>query len=223
MDAYAKFRNDVERCMGCELAKYRQHVVVDRGNPEAKIALIGEAPGEQEDEEGLAFVGRSGDLLDDVLYEAGLEPETDVIIFNVLKCRPPKNDFPMPAVVKKCLPHLDRQIGLVNPRVVVLVGKAAADYLVWRPYPMAPKMEDLAGRWIQAQQHPLIDFTAIYHPAYLLRLEDKNPDAFEAERERTILALMMARGFLDGEEPDQEPLVSGSPYMIEDARKAAGR
>lgn len=220
MIEYEKFRSDVQRCMACPLAYTRRHVVVDRGNPEAKIALIGEAPGEWEDEEGVAFVGNSGDLLDAALEEARLDPEKDVIIFNVLKCRPPKNEFPMPSVVKKCLPHLDRQFDIVQPKVAILVGKAAADYFVWRSYPMAPKMEDLAGRWIQAQHHPHVDFLAVYHPAYILRLEDTNMEEYEDEYERTVRTFIMARKLLKGIEPEMEPLVAGSKYLIEKARRA---
>lgn len=219
MDPYDLFRRDVERCMACPLVKTRQQVVVDRGNPKAKLVFVGEAPGQHEDEIGEAFVGKSGDLLDQMLGEFRLT-EADFVLLNVLKCRPVNNEFPTQSVVKKCLPHLDRQLQLIDPKVVILTGSKAAQFVVWRSYPAAPRMDDLHGRWIQSQRLPLIEFLAMYHPAYLLRLERDSQRDFEREYDRCLEIIEWALDLIDNNtKPPVEPLVIGSQVLIERARK----
>jgi DNA polymerase len=215
---YETFCQDVERCLACPLARTRQQVVISRGNPEADLVFIGEAPGKKEDAIGEPLVGAPGKLLDDMLEALKLDPDKDICIFNILKCRPPSSEFPKPGAVKKCLPLLDRQLELVSPKVVILVGKMAAQYLVWRAYPAAPKMEDLSGRWIWSQRYPHIQFFAMYHPAYLLGLEDDDPDAFEDEYDNCLDTIEWGVHLLEGKEPPLEPLVVGSRVMIEKAR-----
>ena len=188
---------------------------MDRGNPEADLAFLGEAPGKYEDEIGLCFVGQAGNLLDEMTGVFGLT-EDDLAIFNVLKCRPPGNKFPTGGIVKKCLPLLDRQIELMSPRVVILTGHNAASYTVWRSYMKAPKMEDLAGRWIWSSLYPTIDFLAMYHTAHTLR-QDRRDD-YEDEYEQSVGVIEMALDLLEGKQPRQEPLVVGPRIKIEKAR-----
>lgn len=216
-DTYERLVQDVERCFACPLSKSRLNVVIDRGNPEADLAFVGEAPGRNEDEIGEAFVGVAGEELDELIYEADLD-ENNLIILNILKCRPPKNEFPTQSVVKQCLPLLDRQIGLINPKVVVLTGRQAARWTIWRSYMQAPNMGDLAGQWIWSQRYPLIDFLAMYHTSWLLRMKRMKPREYEDERERSLDVLEWARDLLDGKEPPVEPLVVGARVRIERAR-----
>lgn len=112
--SYAAYRAalSVHDCRACGLWSGRTRLVVDRGTPGARILLVGEGPGAEEDRLGRAFVGRSGRLLDAMLLEAGLNPERDVLIANIVKCRPPKNRAPSLAEARDCLPFLQRQIAL---------------------------------------------------------------------------------------------------------------
>lgn len=216
--SYEIFAQDVQKCTRCPLAKTRTNVVVSRGNPKADLAFIGEAPGYHEDLEGLPFVGASGRLLDEMCAQMRLKP-SEYVLFNILKCRPPNNEFPTGGVVKKCLPLLDHQMDLIGPRVVILVGSQAAQYLVWRSYPQAPRMMDLVGQWIWSQAYPHIDFLAMYHPAYLLRLEDSRPLEFDDAYEDSLDTIELAMDLLDGKRPPVEPLVVGSQVLIERARR----
>src|SRR5258706_1240223 len=110
-------------CSKCaELCQTRHNIVVDRGNPDTKIVAIGEAPGENEDLQGKAFVGRAGQLLDKIMESIGLDTNEDMLILNVVKCRPPKNRAPTPAEAQNCRPYLDRQLNFVKPSVIVLLG-----------------------------------------------------------------------------------------------------
>ena len=220
-DTYERFEQDVARCFSCPLSKTRIQVVIDRGNPEADIAIVGEAPGKNEDETGLVFTGKAGYELDEILEEGGLDPQEDVGMFNILKCRPPDNEFPTPSIVKQCLPHLDRQIALMNRKVIIMTGKNAALYTVWRSHGQAPPMGDLHGRWIMSQKYPLIDFLAMYHTAWLLREEEHDPKNYRKQREIAIDVVEWAADLLKGEQPPLEPLVVGARHYIERRRKRA--
>ena len=118
------------QCQRCDLAKERQHVVVSRGNPSARLMVIGEAPGADEDAQGRPFVGRSGRLLDACLAEVGLDQTDDIYICNLIKCRPPGNRRPSPAELKACRPWLDRQILEVNPEILFILGATATATLL---------------------------------------------------------------------------------------------
>lgn len=224
-DSYEQLILDTERCFACPLAKTRTQVVVDRGNRAARIAIVGESPGEQEDLTGLALVGPAGQELDRLCRSAGLKTgdRGDVIRLNVLRCRPPENVFPAPSVVKQCLPLLDRQLKLLGPRVVVLAGKPAAEYTAWRGYANIPNMADIAGRWILSQRYPDLDFLAIYHPSYLLRLQQVHRGDYRVEADRTIQVLEWAQDILAGRNPPEAPLMVGSEALILRARRLAGR
>lgn len=149
-------------CLACGLAQQRQHVVISRGNPEARVMLIGEAPGANEDVAGEPFVGRSGQLLDRLLIEVGFDPLVDVFVTNAVKCRPPDNRKPTTAELLACRPWLDQQINVVNPRWVVLVGATAVRAMLGRKQSMG----SLRGQWIALHDR---QWMPIFHPSYLLR------------------------------------------------------
>ena len=155
------------QCQRCGLAESRQQVVVGRGNPHARLLLIGEAPGAEEDASGQPFVGRAGKLLEQLLAEAGLDSERDLSIANVIKCRPPGNRVPAAAEVAACEPYLHRQIQLLQPKVIVALGKTAAVTLLGKEQSIA----SMRGKVFRYRDTPLM---VTYHPAYLLRtLPDK--------------------------------------------------
>ncbi len=141
--------------------------MVDRGNPKASAFFIGEAPGANEDLEGKAFVGRSGRLLDSLLAEIGFDTNQDALIANVVKCRPPDNRRPEPEEAKTCLPFLKKQIELVNPRLILLLGATALKYFTTQKK-TAP-MSEQVGRFFTQADTPGIAWMVIYHPAFILR------------------------------------------------------
>ena len=160
-------------CRRCALAAARTHIVVDRGDARAGIVAVGEAPGEQEDLAGRAFVGRAGRVLDELLRAVGLEPERDLLIANVVKCRPPGNRVPHAGEAAACLPYLRRQLELVRPHTVLLLGATALRHFADPPGAVA--MERAVGRRFALAAWPGLDFFALYHPAYLLRSPGKRP------------------------------------------------
>ncbi|MBK4731821.1 uracil-DNA glycosylase [Oxynema sp. CENA135] len=151
-----------QQCHRCELAKGRTHVVVSRGNPQAKIAIVGEAPGQQEDETGLPFVGKSGQLLDKILASVELDPERDVYICNVNKCRPPGNRTPTTPEIEACKPYLLEQLRLVNPKIILLTGATAVKGTLGEKRGITK----IRGQWFDWQGFLCMP---IFHPAYLLR------------------------------------------------------
>lgn len=180
------------QCQRCPLAAGRTQVVLARGNPVARLLLIGEAPGAEEDRCGLPFVGRSGQLLDRLLREAGLDPERDLYIVNGIKCRPPENRRPTPAELAACRPWLERQIALVNPALILLVGATALQALLG----VKGGITRLRGQWLPGEGPLLADraLMPLLHPSYLLR------HATEAEgspRWHTRADLQLVRRRLD--------------------------
>ena len=161
---------DCEQCTGCDLALTRERVVISRGAATAPLMLIGEAPGAREDTLGQPFVGRSGQLLDRLLQDVGLNPESDLYICNAVKCRPPQNRRPKRAELTACRPWLDRQIDQVNPRVIVLLGATAVESLLG----IKGGMTQLRGQWLSWDGR---DVMPIFHPSYLLRNPSKASDA----------------------------------------------
>jgi DNA polymerase len=139
-------------CQCCGLAATRQQVVVGRGNPNARLLLVGEAPGAEEEACGQPFVGRSGRLLEAMLAAAGLSSERDLYIANVIKCRPPGNRKPSRAEIEACRPWLERQIALVRPQLVLLVGATALEALLG----IRGGITKLRGQWfhLEASQGP---------------------------------------------------------------------
>ena len=155
-------------CCRCPLSAQRQQVVVSRGNPNAKVMVIGEAPGASEDAQGLPFVGRSGQLLDHLLVEAGLMPDRDLFITNVVKCRPPDNRKPSARELSACRPWIDEQMAVVDPAIVILVGATAVSAMLGRKQ----AMRSLRGVWIEQEQRT---WMPIFHPSYLLRNPSRDP------------------------------------------------
>ena len=169
-------RAAVADCRACSLCESRTQTVFGVGHLKAHWMVVGEAPGEQEDLQGEPFVGKSGQLLDNMLRALGLsrtalgdedDPAKQVFIANTLKCRPPGNRNPLPQELSECEPYLVRQIELVRPRIILAMGRFAVQSLLRTTEPIGK----LRGRVHQFQGVPLI---VTYHPAYLLRnLEDK--------------------------------------------------
>ena len=213
-DPYEALRVKVAACMECQLCATRNTVVVDRGSPTARLLLVGEAPGASEDAEGQAFVGAAGKLLDELLAEASV-PLDRFLIANILKCRPANNDFPGDAksrfkvedTVLKCLPWLDQQVEIVQPKAIVLIGHKAVIWTVYRnSRPPFPPMSDLFERWIKSDRYPGVGIFVMYHTAYLLRVQQDNPEAAATIREKTVNTLRAAWAASQGVFPEDPPL-----------------
>lgn len=174
---YEKFKKLLEEsnCDRCTLQHSRTRIVVDRGNPKAKIVFIGEAPGENEDREGKAFVGRAGKLLDEFLSEIGIKSNEDALIINIVKCRPPANRAPQSEEAKACSPFLTRQLALVQPKLIVLLGATALKYLAKDKSEF--EMNKEAGKFFTLPEYPDVQFLVIFHPAYLL-YDPRKKDVF---------------------------------------------
>lgn len=162
-------------CDLCALAAGRANIVVDRGNPAARVLAVGEGPGAEEDRTGRAFVGRGGRLLDELFAGAGFDPNADLLIANVVKCRPPGNRAPTRAEAEACLPYLRRQIDLVDPAVILLIGGTAVKHLL--PARAKEPLRDVVGRELADPAWPGRRLFVIFHPAYLLRDPRKRPAA----------------------------------------------
>jgi DNA polymerase len=151
----------VAGCTRCRLAEGRKSVVFGSGDPDADLMLIGEGPGAEEDRQGLPFVGPAGELLTKIIQAIEMKRE-EVFIANVVKCRPPGNRDPQPDEVQACRGYLEKQISLVRPKVLVALGRVAAQALLGTESPIG----QLRGRWHQAFGIPTM---VTYHPAALLR------------------------------------------------------
>lgn len=159
---HAPLKDLVSGCRRCGLSRTRKHVVFNDGVPDARVVVVGEAPGKNEDETGLPFVGAAGQLLDLLLMTIDLSREESVYICNVLKCRPPGNRDPLPDEIEACRPILERQIEVVAPEVLLATGRFAAQWLAGSKAPLGK----LRGRVYSYRDIPLV---CTYHPAALLR------------------------------------------------------
>lgn len=148
-------------CRLCPLSEQRKNIVFGAGNPQARLVLVGEAPGREEDEKGYPFVGEAGKLLDKILLAMHLS-RGEVYICNVLKCRPPGNRDPQPDEIAACEPFLKQQLELIQPELIVTLGRFAAQELLKTKEPIGK----LRGRWHEYEGIPLMP---TFHPAYLLR------------------------------------------------------
>lgn len=153
-------------CRLCPLGKTRKNLVFGSGNPHAQIVFVGEAPGADEDEQGLPFVGRAGKLLTDIIEKGMKIKRSDVYICNILKCRPPDNRNPLPDEISMCEPFLKKQLQVISPKVICALGTFAAKTLLKTDIPISA----LRGRF---HSYEGIKLMPTYHPAYLLR----NPSA----------------------------------------------
>ncbi|MFN6167562.1 MAG: uracil-DNA glycosylase family protein [Pseudanabaena sp.] len=153
-------------CQKCPLAATRTNVVVERGDRSAKILIIGEAPGEQEDLSGLPFVGKSGQLLDKILESVGFDTSKDVYICNTVKCRPPNNRVPTEVETTTCKPYLLEQIRLVNPKVILLTGATSLKSILGEKLGITK----VRGKWYEWEGRLVMP---IFHPSYLLRNQSR--------------------------------------------------
>ena len=161
MDKFKELRERCESCTDCPLHATRTNCVFGKGNPASDLMFIGEAPDEQEDLTGEPFVGRAGQLLDRFLYAVDIRRE-DVYIANILKYRPPNNRDPLPAEEDACIKYLREQVRILQPKIIVCLGRISAMKLIRPDY----KITKEHGQWVERGSFFM---TAVYHPAALLR------------------------------------------------------
>ena len=168
-------------CKKCPLHESRTNVVIGVGNRNAEVMFVGEGPGESEDLQGEPFVGRAGKLLDDMLKIIGLDRKKNIYIANIVKCRPPKNRDPLDIEREMCLSWLHAQFSLINPKIIVCLGRISASELIGGDF----KISRDHGKWYDKENSKLM---AIYHPAALLRDPRRRPETFVdlKELERAI-------------------------------------
>lgn len=157
-------------CRACGLAESRKNVVFGMGDPRAEVLFVGEAPGASEDEQGLPFVGKAGQLLDDMLSMIGLHRDR-VYITNSIKCRPPQNRDPLNTEKEACAGYLQQQLKLMQPKIIVCLGRISAIEMIKPDF----KITQEHGQFFEKNS---VLMTALYHPAALLRDADKKPDTF---------------------------------------------
>jgi len=167
----ASLAKSLEGCPRCKLSRSRTNIVFGQGSPTAELMFVGEAPGRDEDEQGLAFVGKAGQLLTKIIEAMGKRRE-EVFIANVLKCRPPNNRNPEPDEVASCRPFLDEQIRLIAPRVIVTLGTFAAQAILETDEPIGR----MRGRWREMRG---VRVMPTFHPAFLLRSPERKKDVWE--------------------------------------------
>lgn len=167
-----ELRNDCMNCEKCELCRTRTNLVFGGGNENSKILFIGEAPGENEDIQGEPFVGRGGKLLDSYLTAAGLDRNRNIYIANILKCRPPKNRDPLPGEQDCCINWLREQVRILNPKVIVCLGRIAACRLISSDF----KVTKEHGVFFDRNG---VLMMATYHPAALLRDPGRKGEALD--------------------------------------------
>lgn len=172
------FDKDICECRKCPLGKTRKNFVFGSGNPRAEILFVGEAPGADEDAQGLPFVGAAGRLLTKIIESTKTWKREDVFICNVLKCRPPGNRTPLPEEVEQCFPYLQEQIRIVKPKLIMAMGASAAQALL--------QTKDSVGK-LRHQWHDWggIPLRVTYHPAALLRFEGYKKEVWEDMKELT--------------------------------------
>ena len=159
-------------CTRCGLCETRHNVVFGVGNEKADILFVGEGPGEQEDLKGEPFVGPAGKLLDDMLSIIDLDRRENCYIANIVKCRPPQNRDPLETEQEACIDYLRNQVALIKPKVIVCLGRIAAQKLIDPEF----RITRQHGQWVQRGN---VWMTAIYHPSALLRDVSKRPNTFD--------------------------------------------
>ena len=168
LKALKEIETDCSRCFKCNLSKSRSRVVFAGGNPKAKVMIIGEGPGKQEDEEGIPYVGRAGKLLDRILLSQKITRD-DVYISNTVKCRPPENRTPTDGEMAACKVYLNSQIQLIRPKIIILTGSAPVKNILSTKNPISK----IRGQWFDGPFASKI--MPIFHPSYLLRNESDDP------------------------------------------------
>ena len=170
MERWETLKTECARCNRCELGATRTNLVFGVGNESADILFIGEGPGEQEDLQGKPFVGPAGKLLDDMMEIIGLD-RSKVYIANIVKCRPPRNRDPLPEEQQACIGWLFRQIELIDPKIIVFLGRIAATAFIKPDFRITKEH----GQWFDVMGRKAM---AIYHPSALLRDVSKRPETF---------------------------------------------
>jgi DNA polymerase len=170
-------KSEALKCKKCQLCNGRTNVVFSDGNEKAKIMIIGEGPGENEDLQGLPFVGRAGQLLDKIFASVDLNRKEHLYICNIVKCRPPNNRAPFEDEANACRDYLEAQIYFIDPKIIILAGAVAVKGVLKIK---DPKITKIRGNWIDSND-PLLTgrkIMPIFHPSYLLRHEwNKAPDS----------------------------------------------
>jgi DNA polymerase len=174
-EEWRRLVGEMQACRRCRLCEARHNVVVGRGDPRARALFVGEGPGEQEDLQGLPFVGRAGKLLDLALEGLMYDPSS-YYIANVVKCRPPGNRAPQDDEAAACLPFLRRQLALIRPRVIVLLGATALKFILGKEF----RITRDRGRWVDRKGWL---FMPTFHPAALLRDETKKAPMWQDLKE----------------------------------------
>ena len=182
-EQWEALEQECNNCHECALCRERRNVVFGTGNRSAEILFVGEGPGASEDEQGIPFVGRAGQLLDDMLALIGLD-RTKVYIANIVKCRPPGNRDPLHVEQDACIGYLQRQISLIRPKIVVCLGRVAAMRLIDEEFRISKEH----GTWFDVGG---LHLTALFHPAALLRDPSRLPETYDDLKElrREILRL----------------------------------
>ncbi|MBQ8005893.1 MAG: uracil-DNA glycosylase [Clostridia bacterium] len=168
MSCWEELKSKCEACKACSLYKTRRNCVFGTGNENADVLFVGEAPGEKEDLSGIPFVGAAGKLLDKYLYAVDISRD-QVYIANILKCRPPNNRDPLPEEEEACLPFLREQLRLMQPKMIICLGRISAMKLIKPDF----KITKEHGQWFKKGNYLM---TAVYHPAALLRDPRKKED-----------------------------------------------
>ena len=169
---WLELQNACSSCTRCGLCETRTNVVFGVGSRKARILFVGEGPGEQEDLKGEPFVGPAGQLLDDMLSIIDLDRNQNCYIANIVKCRPPRNRDPMDTEQEACIDFLRNQIALLQPKIIVCLGRIAATKLIREDYRITREH----GQWVEMNGIWMI---AIYHPSALLRDVSKRPETFD--------------------------------------------
>ena len=169
---WTELKQTCQCCVRCGLCETRHNVVFGIGNEQADVMFVGEGPGEQEDRQGVPFVGPAGKLLDDMLRIIDLSRDTNCYIANIVKCRPPRNRDPLETEQENCIEYLRNQIALIQPKIIVCLGRIAAMRLIDPNY----RITRQHGQWVQKNG---VWMTAIYHPSALLRDVSKRPETFD--------------------------------------------
>lgn len=164
-DNWEELKQSIENCKKCRLCENRINIVFGEGNKDAKIMMIGEGPGADEDKEGIPFVGRAGQLMNNALIGLGINRE-ELYIANIVKCRPPSNRVPEQDEAEACLDYLRNQVVLIKPKIIVLLGSTALKNILGKEYSITTQR----GKWIERKG---IYYMPTWHPATLLRDENK--------------------------------------------------
>lgn len=167
-----QMQEDLQQCRNCGLCEGRTQAVLGAGVPNSRIVIVGEGPGRNEDEQGKPFVGRSGQLLDQMLEQVGLSRNRNVFITNIVKCRPPENRDPMPEECLSCRPWLDKILELIDPKIILCVGRIAAQQLFdpnFRVTRQHGEIREWDGRLVMATFHPA---ALLRNPSYKPMMEE---------------------------------------------------